>query len=413
MTQKTSVRGCPICRNRSVELLHSQHFAVSDSHPLADGYDVVACLACGFVYADTAAPQTAYDALYRNASKYQDAKTSTGGGESAWDAERLAQTAHTISMVVADKNASILDVGCANGGLLEALRALGYSNLEGLDPAPACVDNTWRRGFAARTGSLSSIPEGAGTFDAVMLSHVLEHVRDLEGALTGLRRLLRKNSIVYIEVPDATRYGDFLNAPFQDFNTEHINHFSGVCLDNLARQFGFAQVVAPTSKVIGSSADTLYPAVFGIYRPTDVPTGPLTEDVSLRERIRQYCAASASLMRAINLHLSNELESCREVVLWGTGQLAMKLLNEEPLRKAQIRACVDASPLNQGKQLRGIPILAPAELTGGDWPVVITSTLHEAAIRRDMRKLGLTNRIISLRQVPAEGVRPHPEGVLQ
>ena len=63
---------------------------------------------------------------------------------------------------MADKNASILDVGCANGGLLEALRALGYSNLVGLDPAPACVDNTWRRGFAARTGSFSSIPEGSG-----------------------------------------------------------------------------------------------------------------------------------------------------------------------------------------------------------------------------------------------------------
>ena len=410
---KVSVRGCPICRNRSVELLHSQQFTLSDSHPLADGYDVVACLACGFVYADTAAPQAAYDALYQAASMYQVTITSTGGGESAWDAERLAQTAQTIATVLSDKKARVLDVGCANGGLLEALRALGYTNLEGLDPAPACVDNTWRRGFAARTGSLSGIPENPGTFDAVILSHVLEHVRDLEGALTGLRKLLHKNSIVHIEVPDATRYSDFLNAPFQDFNTEHINHFSGICLDNLARQFGLAAIVSPTPKDIRSSADTLYPAVFGIYRPTDAPTGVLTEDASLKQRIRHYCAASSAMMRSINLHLANELETCPEVVLWGTGQLAMKLLNEEPLRHAHIRACVDASPLNRGKQLRGIPILAPAELTAGDWPIVITSTLHEAAIRRDMQALGLTNRVISLRQAHVEGVRPRPEGVLQ
>ena len=98
MTQKISVRGCPICRNRSVEFCILNSSPLSDSHPLADGYDVVACLACGFVYADTAAPQTAYDALYRNASKYQDAKTSTGGGESAWTPSGWRKPRNTISI---------------------------------------------------------------------------------------------------------------------------------------------------------------------------------------------------------------------------------------------------------------------------------------------------------------------------
>ncbi|MGD1069416.1 MAG: class I SAM-dependent methyltransferase [Bryobacteraceae bacterium] len=402
---KISVRGCPICANQSVELLHSQQFALSDSHPLAGGYDVVACDACGFVYADTESPQSAYDALYHDASKYQDARTSTGGGESVWDADRLAQTAQTVSTVLPNKNGRILDVGCANGGLLEALRALGHSSLEGLDPSPACVANTRRRGFDAWTGSLSRIPENLGPFDVVILSHVLEHVRDLGGALTGLNGILHENSIVYFEVPDATRYGDFLNAPFQDFNTEHINHFSGTCLVNLARRFGFTPIVPTTAKVVKSSADTLYPAVFGIYQVTDAATGTLTKDDFLKERIREYCAASSALMQSINRHLSSELETCGEVVLWGTGQLAMKLLNEEPLRKAHIRACVDGNPLNRGKQLRGIPILSPAELKDGECPIVITSTLHETAIRRDMQALGLTNRIISLRHAFAAQAR--------
>jgi len=40
--------------------------------------------------------------------------------------------------------------------------------------------------------------------------------------------MLKKDGkqIVYIEVPDAARYIDFLYSPFQDFNTEHINHLS-------------------------------------------------------------------------------------------------------------------------------------------------------------------------------------------
>ena len=37
--------------------------------------------------------------------------------------------------------------------------------------------------------------------------------------------LLKTNGVLYIEVPDATAYVEFLYSPFQDFNTEHINHF--------------------------------------------------------------------------------------------------------------------------------------------------------------------------------------------
>jgi SAM-dependent methyltransferase len=394
---KVSIRGCPICENSVAEVLHSQKFILHDSHPLANGYDVVACTACGMVYADTGLSQRAYDALYQDASKYQDNKTSTGGGETVWDAERLAETAQTISSLLEDKNTRILDIGCANGGLLEALRALGYVNLTGIDPAPVCAANTRRRGFEAHAGSLSAIPQEVQPFDFVILSHVLEHVRELHPALAGLRRLLHEGSLVYIEVPDATRYYDFIHAPFQDFNTEHINHFSGICLDNLTGQYGLEPTSPCVAKVVKSSLDTLYPAVFGVYRYGNAAAQPLTKDDSLRRRIGQYIALSSDLMRSMNLHLLQELAGCPEVALWGTGQLAMKLLNEEPLRTANIRACVDGNPVNQGKQLRGIPILAPSELGGIDCPIVITTTLHETEIRRNIRGLGIPNRLVSLR----------------
>ena len=401
---KVAVRACPVCENRVTEALHSQKFILHEGHPLANGYDVVACTVCGMVYADTGSPQSAYDALYHDACKYQDTRTSTGGGESAWDAERLAETARTISSIAEERTRRILDIGCANGGLLEALRALGYVNLAGIDPAPACVANTRDRGLEAHVGSLSAIPEGIEPFDIVILSHVLEHVRDLHSALAGVRRLLQEGSRVYIEVPDATRYWEFVNAPFQDFNTEHINHFSGTCLDNLARQHGLTPTGPCVAKAVKSSVDTLYPAVFAVFRYGNATAGPVTKDDSLKDRILRYAAISSDLMRSMNDHLLQELTHCPEVALWGTGQLAMKLLNEEPLRTANIRACVDGNPVNQGKQFRGIPILAPGELRGIECPIVITTTLHETEIRRDIRRLGIPNRLVSLRvQGPVSG----------
>lgn len=46
----------------------------------------------------------------------------------------------------------------------------------------------------------------------------------------------------------------------------------------------------------------------------------------------------------------------REVVIWGTGQLAMKLVSCTPLARRRIVACVDTNPIHPGKTLDGAPI---------------------------------------------------------
>jgi hypothetical protein len=70
------------------DLLHKEQFVLPEGHPLAVGYDVVHCNRCGMVYADTAAVQGDYDRYYTGLSKYADAATSTGAGESQCDAEQ-------------------------------------------------------------------------------------------------------------------------------------------------------------------------------------------------------------------------------------------------------------------------------------------------------------------------------------
>ena len=113
---------------------------------------------------------------------------------------------------------------------------LGYQNLLGIDPANICVQNTRSQSSAtAMVGSLSKIPENIGKFDLIILSHVLEHVQDLNQAIFEVSNLVSENGSVFVELPDATRYADHVVAPFQEFNTEHINHFSQIGLMNLMR----------------------------------------------------------------------------------------------------------------------------------------------------------------------------------
>ena len=396
--KQTANRHCPVCDGDAGEVLHTQRFVLLELHPLSSGYNVVSCRACGFVYADTAASQQQFDRFYSALSKYQDPATATGSGESPEDASRLLETASRIASVLPSLDARILDIGCANGGLLEALRRLGYRYLQGLDPAPGCVRTAQSRGLKAAEGSILYLPTMDSPFDCVILCHVLEHVQDLKTALFNVRGLLHNDSLLYAEVPDAARYSDFLYAPFQDFNTEHINHFSRSSLEHLFSRCGYhstggGEILLPLPE------SRFYPAVYGFFKLErhESSVDRHLKDEGLAASIRHYVHGSARLMEEVDLHLQCHLSPDGPFILWGTGQLASKLLSDTVLARLRLLACVDSNPVYHGHTLAGAPILPPAQLKSSSVPIVIASLLHAQSIARRIRELGVTNPLVFLR----------------
>lgn len=392
-----TLRPCPVCRCGQAEVLHHQRFTLPEGHLLGEGYDVVSCSSCCFVYADTAAKQADYDRFYAQLSRYE-SSVSSGGGASPQDSARLHETAAAVASALPSKDARILDFGCAGGGLLRALRDLGYTNLHGIDPSPACADQVRAApGIPADVGSLFDIPPGLGEFDAIMLTHVLEHVEDVRGGLENLLALLAPGGLLYLEVPDAARYADFILAPFQDFNTEHINHFSARGLDNACAVVGLEPVGAG-HKVFDVAAKMPFPATFGFWRKgASAAPRPLQPDRDLRPRIEDYIARSRAIMERYDARISELLTRSPEVVVWGTGQLTLKLLHETSLGGARIAAFVDSNPVNQGQRLHGAPILAPDAIAGSQKPILVASTIHFQAISDTIReKFGREIEIVGL-----------------
>src|SRR5262245_57564257 len=320
MSDGASSRGCPICRETRCEKLRRQQFALPNAHPMQTGYDLVHCTKCGFCYADTTVTQADYDDYYTRLSKYVDVATSTGAGNAPWDAERLATTADALALVLADRDARIVDIGCANGGLLRALKERGYRNLLGIDPAPACAQQTARiAGVPAVAGSLGKLPDGIGQFDGVLLSHVMEHVSDLNGSMETVREMLTPNGVVYVEVPDASRYREFIAAPFQDINTEHINHFTPIALDNFMRLSGFERI-SGGSKTFASPPPFRYPAIFGFFRlATAKSTRDCQHDDASLGLMKDYLHNSQQMMSAMDRRLRESLAGVPEVIVWGYG----------------------------------------------------------------------------------------------
>lgn len=400
MTTKVCVRNCPICGSATAKVLNTQRFVLPKEHPLGDIQDIVCCDRCDFVYADVSATQGDYDFYYAHFSKYEDNQTPMGGVTSL-DVERLTRTAEYITHVLPDKRARILDVGCANGTMLGTLRQLGYVNLCGVDLSPVCVESTKRRyDIKAHVGSLSNLPQGIGEFDFVILSHVLEHVKELRQALDHVRELQPAAGYLYVEVPDASRYADFVFSPFQDFNIEHINHFSLHSLTNLLRTCGF-HVKDGGQKLLASAPGMPYPAIFTTAVKMDdnqLSHQVLFErDEQLGRDIQTYIDTSKQMMDKIELKLHNALLGQSSVIVWGTGQLVMKLLAETALAEAHIKAFVDSNPINHGQILHGIPILAPEQIVGMTDPIIVASTLHhEAIVKRIREQMKLPNDVICL-----------------
>jgi SAM-dependent methyltransferase len=377
--------------------MQRMRFALPDGHPLTDAYDVVTCRECGFVYADTASSQADYDRYYAELSKYSDAATGTGAGQQAWDRERLRDTAAFVASALGDKRARIADIGCANGGLLHEFRELGFTSLIGVDPSPTCVAAVNATpGMTGHVGTLFDLPSAVDGVDGVILSHVMEHVRDVDAALGCVRRVLRPGGIAYIEVPDATRYAEFLVAPFQDFNVEHINHFSPASLTNALHRASFA-VDRILQKSIAASATALYPAIGAIARAVEPASAasPLARDEHLATAIASYIGRSREMLETIRTHLDRALAGVPELVIWGTGQTTLTLLSNVRLG-ARIVALTDSNPRYHGRRLGGIPVIAPEEVSRFDAPIVIGSLISHVAIESRIRELRLPNRTVRL-----------------
>lgn len=383
-------RKCPVCSNEEVVFIHDVQFVLFDDHPMTGGYNVVQCNKCLFIYADTHVTQEELDIYYKELSKYEDKNIGTGGGYSKNDKDRLVRTAEFISSYLPDKSARIIDLGCANGGLLKELKTLGFKNLVGLDPSSTCVEITKNEvGCEAYQMSLFNIDESLGKFDVVILSHVLEHLLDLSSTLKKLNNLMENGSLLYTECPNALNYNKVIHAPLQEFNTEHINHFTEVSFENLCGLYGY-QKICTGDKIMKIASDQDYHAAYGLFKKTAGSYNyTLKADKEINESISHYITKSEKIFGAILSKFSG-VNPSEPIALFGVGQFAFKLLSRLGLRNYKHLKLFDNNALNIGKKIQGVEILPGkniiSEYKKAPFTIVITSLIYENGIRKQIEE---------------------------
>ena len=86
---------------------------------------------------------------------------------------------------------TVLDVGCGTGVLLAALKAAGFSQVEGQEfSAYAAERAAARTGTVVHHGDLEALAKSGARYDVINATEVIEHVRDPLEFLQGVEALL-------------------------------------------------------------------------------------------------------------------------------------------------------------------------------------------------------------------------------
>jgi 2-polyprenyl-3-methyl-5-hydroxy-6-metoxy-1,4-benzoquinol methylase len=178
--------------------------------------------------------------------------------------ERFRLTLPTLkkrygSLLPADRQASILEIGCGNGHFLWFLKELGYRNVRGVDLSPEQVETAQLLGITeASVGDLHEELNRTGqALDLIVARDVLEHF-SAEAAIQTLeacRRALRPHGAVLIHLPNGgspffgrVRYGDLT----------HETCYTTRSLAQLFRIAGFERYLSMEDVIAVTDAKSLF-----------------------------------------------------------------------------------------------------------------------------------------------------------
>lgn len=178
-------------------------------------------------------------------------------------------------------------------------------------------------------------------YDLLLISHVLEHVYDLNKFLDKIKNNINSNGIVYIEVPNSEKY-DLMqyDVPMQEINIEHINFFSKHSLAKLMILNNFTPICIEDD-VFEIKNNTHYHVIRSMFRLN-------TENIGFDKYLMDG-QHKLDKIKSFFLKLPQT-----KIYLYGAGAFTCKIIREF---KSNIIGIVDDNPSYLGKCIAGINVI--------------------------------------------------------
>jgi 2-polyprenyl-3-methyl-5-hydroxy-6-metoxy-1,4-benzoquinol methylase len=355
-------RLCPVCNSSEYENVYIQPIgSITGIGDIDYNHEIDQCQKCGFIFANSLLREDVILKYYEAMSNYEN--HGTQGAHSPSEKNNIERQVDLIcSAFPVDFKGRALDIGCSVPYGLSLLKDNGWSVL-GADPSEKCVsiakemyDIDVIKGFFEDINLNET-----GKFDLIILSHVLEHLISPSDALLHIRKLLKDNGILYIEVPNLMETNNLTGY----FTFEHINYFTTTSLRNILMRNGYN-----TNNIIIFNNDDFdeisYPVIGVIASKGDFQDSIVSDKMEALNVIANYRLEIKGRLDKINTVISDVSLSVRpgRLAIWGGGIHTSQLLAESKLRDLSIHCIYDNDPKKHGESLSGIPIMSfPNELS--------------------------------------------------
>lgn len=113
------------------------------------------------------------------------------------------------------KSSTVLDAGCGYGLYSMILAENGFNHIDAIDLDSKRIKNInnvlgelprLRPNIKTYTGSLTELPFQKVSYDTVICSEVIEHIKDDTSAIKEIARVLKPNGVLILSVPYNSKY---------------------------------------------------------------------------------------------------------------------------------------------------------------------------------------------------------------
>jgi len=184
-------------------------------------------------------------------------------------------------------------------------------------------------------------------------------------------------------------YKNVIHAPYQEFNTEHINHFSSGSFYNFFGSRAYS-LIDSGIRIMKTASNNDYDAVYSLFRKNlDGSKTDILFDKEILPSIKAYLNASDNTYENIIEKIKTVAALNQDIAFVGIGQFAFKLL--ESVKELGIKnklILFDNNTLNEGKVINK-SIVNPGKnlitkYKTNKFNIIITSLIYQNEIANNL-----------------------------
>jgi SAM-dependent methyltransferase len=230
---------CPVCNSDHMgSVLKVKDYSVSGEY-----FEILECPQCHLRFTKDAPAGNQIGSYYQSEDYISHSNTRKGLVNGLYHIVRnrtLVSKYHLLKRKTGLKHGRHLDIGAGTGAFVQYMNQQGWTS-EGIEP------DAKARLRAIEHHQTKLLPEEAlghlasGSYDAISLWHVLEHVHDLYPYMHRIKDLLTPEGLAFIAVPNYTSYDAIkYGSAWAAYDVpRHLYHFSPASMQWMLKAAGF------------------------------------------------------------------------------------------------------------------------------------------------------------------------------